>query len=372
MNHSKLSAVAQVFTIKSDHGLSEARYDKIIEWARSILLEGNRLKENFYAAKSMMKPLGLGYQKIDMCHNFCKLYYLENAEITECMTCGHSRYKSRTGRGKTLVACKKLRYFLITHRLQRLFMSLRTAEHMTWHQAHDVVDGVMVHHSDGEAWKLFNSVHPHFSVESRNVRLGLCTDGFNPFRSFVAPYSCWPVILTVYDLPPRMCMRLEFMFLSTVIAGPSSSGWNIDVCLRPLIDELVQLWSFGALTYDISRKQNFLIRAVLMWTINDFPAYGMLSGWSTHGKLACPYCMENNKAFTLANRVKLFFLTVIVASCHLITDTERTKKISLLVELKKMLHPRVFLVKNLMMLSQSTVTLCLTFNQVSKSFLVLV
>jgi hypothetical protein len=60
-NHSKLSAVAQVFTIKSDHGLNEARYDKIIEWARSILLEGNRLKENFYATKSMMKPLGLGY-----------------------------------------------------------------------------------------------------------------------------------------------------------------------------------------------------------------------------------------------------------------------------------------------------------------------
>ena len=32
------------------------------------------------------------------------LYYLENAEMTECMTCGHSRYKPRTGRGKTLVA----------------------------------------------------------------------------------------------------------------------------------------------------------------------------------------------------------------------------------------------------------------------------
>jgi hypothetical protein len=60
-NHNKLSAVAQVFTIKSDHRLSEADYDKIIEWARSILPEGNRLKENFYAVKSMMKPLGLGY-----------------------------------------------------------------------------------------------------------------------------------------------------------------------------------------------------------------------------------------------------------------------------------------------------------------------
>jgi len=109
-----------------------------------------------------------------------------------------------------------------------------------------------------------------------------------------------------------------------------------------------------------------------MWTINDFPAYGMLFGWSTHGKLACPYCMENNKAFTLANGGKASFLIVTVASCHLITGTERTKKISLMAELKKMLHPRVFLVKNCMMLSQNMVTLCLAFNQVSKSFLILV
>jgi len=320
----------------------------------------------------MMKPFGLGYQKIDICPNFCMLYYLENAELTECMTCGHSRYKPRTDRGKTPVAYKKLRYFPITPRLQRLFMPSRTVEHMTWHQSHHAVDGVMVHPSNGEAWKHFNSVHPHFSAESRNVHLGLCTNGFNPFGSFAAPYSCWPVILMIYNMPPGMCMRLEFMFLSMVILGPSSPGWNINVCLRPLIDELTQLWSSRALTYDILRKHNFVMRAALMWTINDFPAYGMVSGWSTHGKLACPYCMENNKAFTLTNGGKAYFFTVIVVSCHRITGTERTERISLLAELKRMLHPRVFLVKNCMMLCQSMVTLCLVSNQVSRSFLVLV
>jgi hypothetical protein len=96
----------------------------------------------------------------------------------------------------------------------------------------------MVHPSDSEAWKRFNSVHPHFSAESRNVCLGLCTDGFNLFWSFVAPYSYWPVILTVYNFPPGMCMRPKFMFLFTVIPGQSSPGRNKDVCLRPLIDEL--------------------------------------------------------------------------------------------------------------------------------------
>ena len=156
--------------------------------------------------------------------NFCMLSYLENIESTKCKTYEHSHYKHITNKGRTLVAHRKFRYFMITLRLQRLFISLKTVERMTWHQSHDVVDGVMVHPSIGEAWKLFSSKHPHFSAKSRNVRLGLCTDGFNLFGSFAAPYSCWPVILIVYNLPPGMCMRSKFMFLSTTIPGSSSPG----------------------------------------------------------------------------------------------------------------------------------------------------
>jgi len=46
-----------------------------------------------------------------------------------------------------------------------------------------------------------------------------------------------------------------------------------------------------------------------MWTMNDFPAYRMISGWITHGKLTCLYYMENNKAFTLTNGGKVFLLS---------------------------------------------------------------
>jgi len=60
-NHSKLSVVAHVFTIKLNYRLSEAGYDRIVKWTKSILPERNRLKENLYDVKSMMKPLGLGY-----------------------------------------------------------------------------------------------------------------------------------------------------------------------------------------------------------------------------------------------------------------------------------------------------------------------
>jgi len=172
----------------------------------------------------MMKPLGLGYHKINMFSNFCMLYYLENINLTKYRTCRHAHYKPRIGKGRTLVIYKKLRYFPITPKLQRLFISLKTLKYMTLHHSHNAVDGVMMHPSDGKAWKYFNRVHHQFSMEWRNVYFGLCTDRFNPFGSFAALYSCWSVILTVYNLLSGMCMRLEFMFLSTVILDPNNIG----------------------------------------------------------------------------------------------------------------------------------------------------
>ena len=60
------------------------------------------------------------------------------------------------------------------------------------------------------------------------------------------------------------------------------------------------LWDVGVDTFDVSCGETFRLHAALMWTINDFPAYGMLSGWSTHGLLACPVCMHQNCAFQTA------------------------------------------------------------------------
>ena len=157
----------------------------------------------------------------------------------------------------------------------------------------------VTHPSNAKAWLSFDEVNPLFTADPRNVRLGLCSDGFAPFNKTGMNYSCWPVIVTPYNLPPSMCMRREFLFLNVLVPGPSNLKKKIDVYLRPLIDKLKMLWSEGVLTYDVSLRQNFTIQAALMWTINDFPAYGMLSGWQTSGKLACPVCLEQNLGFSL-------------------------------------------------------------------------
>ena len=44
------------------------------------------------------------------------------------------------------------------------------------------------------------------------------------------------------------------------------------------------------------------MHATLLWTINDFPTYGDLSGWVTKGKLACPICCDETSSVSLRSK----------------------------------------------------------------------
>lgn len=301
--HSQMSSVARLLYMKSEHHFSERCYDDIVQFIKEVLPDENKMVDNFYSTKKLVQGLGLPVEKIDCCPNGCMIYWGVDSTLSSCKFCEHARFKNRTRKSnhKKDVPYKMMYYFPLTPRLQRLYASEVTSPHMRWHEEHLQEDGKMCHPSDSEAWKHFNRTHPSFSFESRNVRLGLCTDGFQPFGQSGQQYSSWPVIVTPYNLPPWMCMKEAYMFLSIIVPGPNNPKQKIDVFLQPLIAELKQLWDVGVLTYDVAKKQNFTMRAALMWTINDFPAYSMLSGWSTAGKLACPYCMEHSQAFTLTS-----------------------------------------------------------------------
>ena len=78
--------------------------------------------------------------------------------------------------------------------------------------------------------------------------------------------------------------------LTLLIPGPKQPGNDIDVYLEPLVEDLNELQNNGVNVYDAFSKSMFNLKAMLMWTINDFPAYENLSGYSTKGKVACPVC----------------------------------------------------------------------------------
>ncbi|KAG6424603.1 hypothetical protein SASPL_115021 [Salvia splendens] len=169
-------------------------------------------------------------------------------------------------------------------------------------------DGYMRHPADSPAWSTFDSLHSDFADESRNVRLGLVSDGINPLKNMSVSHSTWPVILFPYNLPPWMCMKESSFMLSLLIPGPSAPGQNIDIYLQPLIVDLKNLWEVGVETYDASKKKNFQLRASLLWTISDFPRYAYLSGWSTQGEYACPVCNKEAHSIRLKHGGKYCYM----------------------------------------------------------------
>ncbi|XP_016452815.2 uncharacterized protein LOC107777332 [Nicotiana tabacum] len=264
----------------------------------------------------MVKDLGLDYEKIDACPNDCMLIRNEHKADEYGHVCGASRYikypkadsEVECSKKAHRVSAKTLRHFPLIPKLKRLFMCSKTAETLRWHDVERSKDGKLRHPADAQAWKDFDSFHLNFARDSRNLRLGLASDGFNPFRTMRISHSTWLVILMVYNLPPWMCMKPEYCMLSLLIPGPRLPENDIDIYLQPLIEELNVLWESGVETYDASRNQTFQMRAALLWTISDFPAYAMLSGWSSKGKLACPYCNYGTNSRYLKHSRKMCYM----------------------------------------------------------------
>nr|GEU75746.1 hypothetical protein [Tanacetum cinerariifolium] len=205
-------------------------------------------------------------------------------DLDFCLVCNTSRWKDSNTPGKK-VPKKVLRYFPINPRLQCLYKSSHTAKEMMWHATGKCMEpGKMQHPVDGRAWKNFDTKYLDFAKEPRNVRLGLAADGFNLFGNLSQAYSMWSVILMTYNLPLWLCMKESSFMLTLLIPGPKSPGKDIDVYLRPLIEDLKVLWDRkGVETIDVASGQKFNMRAMVLWTINDFPARSNLSVWSGQG-----------------------------------------------------------------------------------------
>jgi hypothetical protein len=111
--------------------------------------------------------------------------------------------------------------------------------------------------------KALDKFDPEFARDARNVRIGLVTDGFTPFGDNVASYSRWLVFAVSYNFSPSLCTKYEFMFLFLIIPGPNHPGPKLNVMLKPLIDELKELWN-RVEAYDSHKKQKFTLRAAYL------------------------------------------------------------------------------------------------------------
>lgn len=70
----------------------------------------------------------------------------------------------------------------------------------------------------------------------------------------------------------------------------------MNVYLQPLVNDLLVLCTSGVDAFDVSAprgNQRFKLHGVMLWTLHDFPGYGVASSLQTQGLKACPICGPN-------------------------------------------------------------------------------
>lgn len=306
--YSKLSALLALFNLKAEGNWTDSSFTRLLELLADMFPEGNDIPTSTYYAKKLMCPLGLDYVKIDACPNDCLLYRNEYEGVDLCPKCGLSRYKESTANeededadgeidGKRperkRIHAKVVWHLPIIPRLIRLFSIKKDSENLRWHAVGRKKDGKIRHPADAKQWKEFDKAYPEFASDDRNLRIALCTDGMNPYASQSSLHSSWPVVCAIYNLPSWLCMKRKYLMMPLLITGPKQPGHDIDVYLAPLVDEFKQLWAEGVRAFDAHTNSYFTLRAMLFCTVNDFPAYGNLSGYKVKGEQACPICEDD-------------------------------------------------------------------------------
>ena len=113
---------------------------------------------------------------------------------------------------------------------------------MRWHKEEHKKDLMLRQSVDGSQWRKIDRTYTDFALDARNIRFGLSTNGMNPFSEMRSGHNTWSVTLCIYNLPPWLCMKQKFIMMPVLIPGPKQLGNDIDVYLRPLVEELLLLW----------------------------------------------------------------------------------------------------------------------------------
>ncbi|XP_026377523.1 uncharacterized protein LOC113271815 [Papaver somniferum] len=244
-NFTKLSAIVQLFKLKSKHDASDMFFNEFLPLLKDMLpKEGNLMARSTYQAKKILKEMGSGYTKMHACINNCILYWNEYKDEKVCPTCKAPRWKvDRDGKVYENVPAKVLWYIDIIPRFQRLFQSKHTSEDLICHDTTRNKDGVLRHPADSHAWREIDNNFPEIKGDPRNLRLAVSADGVD------------------------------------VNTGTKHHS--------------------GKRTWDAYAQEMFTLRAVVLWTINDYPALGTLCGCRYAGYHGCVVCRKKTHSIRI-------------------------------------------------------------------------
>ena len=141
---------------------------------------------------------------------------------------------------------------------------------MRWHKEDRKKDGMLRVPADRSRWRKIERKWWDFADDARYVWFGLSADGINPFGKQSSYHSTWPMTLCMYNLPPWLCMKWKFIMMPVLIQGHKQPGNDIDVYLRPLVEELLHLWNGkGVCAWYEHKQEEFDLHVLLFVTTND-------------------------------------------------------------------------------------------------------
>lgn len=294
----RLQVAIVLITMCSLFSIPYTFLDELLKFlSQDLLPKSINLPRTSHEARRLVLKLGLKHEAIHCCPDGHVLYRGDNKDLVSCphRSCGKSRYVE----GSSTIPCKVFRYFPIIEQLQRMFKCPDIAKMMTFHSTNKSEEPMMKSVVDGEQWKHIDETYPNFAANPTNLRIGLVGDGVNPYGNNSTKHSVWPFLVVIYNLPPWLASKNFFLKLVMLIPGPQApTSEVIDIYLEPLLEDLLKLWE-GVSAIDMSKPighRRFTLRAILLWLVHDFPAYGLLSGQQTKGYKGCPLCGEETCA----------------------------------------------------------------------------
>jgi hypothetical protein len=63
---------------------------------------------------------------------------------------------------------------------------------------------------------------PWFDEEARSIQFAMSTNGVNPFGNQSSTHSTWPIVLSLYNIPPWLCKKQKCMILTIFVSGQSN------------------------------------------------------------------------------------------------------------------------------------------------------
>lgn len=282
------SAIEGYIKIFVDKSCTKETLSEMLNHSKDILPQPNNLPASYKRLRSLISNELIPVILYNVCINDCLIFRKEHGQDNHCKICGEPRYKKDYLGRK--VCRRYYSYCSIKSALELLFSCCNIAQILQEHTSSAL--GVLTDIKDTAKWQHWMQGE---GMDSSKIIMGLNTDGMNPFHSQGSNYSCWPIILTILNLPKKIRNKADALILVGVVPSKNprlGNGLepNLDIYVDILVDELLQLAHTDM--FSAYSKAPISVKVKLLMFIMDFQGYAKFFSMSgVQSYMNCNVCM---------------------------------------------------------------------------------